>query len=369
MDKFEKALAQLREDSERFKSAANSQLQVWLREKPSIQPLLLSCQPADLEDWPDYNTKETHFDTQKMFISGLKGMLSAAAGGMQAVPSMRANMGCGIFASLFPGLRQELFDDKMPWVQNHLSKQVIAKIETTDLRIGDEFAAGLAHMEHMAEMLRDTGCLVFPMDVQGPFDIAHLVYGDAIFYDLFDDPPFVHHLLELSCQAIFLGVAACLKIIPDSDHQIAHYNGLVMPRKMGGIKTSEDTSTLLSQEHISEFVVPYLRKVLSHFGGGYVHYCGKNHHLMQAVINEPLVYGINLGNPDMHDMVKVLMMCAQYDKIYYGSVPRHDDEPVGQYFKKLVDAARKNDKINLLLQYSCDITEKNSIIEEWNQSI
>jgi hypothetical protein len=347
MVNFEKGLELLKKDAERFSDAAASQLQVWRGEKPLAQPLLLSAETSETADWPDYNTKETHYDSQKMFVSGLKSMLAAAAGGMQAVPSMRANMGCGIFASLFPGIRQELFDDKMPWVQKHLSKEAITELRTADLTIGDEFAAGLAHMEYMADQLRNTGCLVFPMDVQGPFDIAHLVYGDAIFYDLFDDPQFVHHLLELSCQAIFLGVAACLNVMPDSHRQIAHYNGLVMPRQMGGIKTSEDTSTLLSQEHIAEYVTPYLRKVLNHFGGGYVHYCGRNTHLMQAVINEPLVYGLNLGNPDMHDMIAVLKMCADNDKIYYGPVPKPDDEPIGQYFRKLVDAAAKNDRIHL----------------------
>lgn len=30
--------------------------------------------------------------------------------------------------------------------------------------------------------------IYFP-DTEGPFDIAHSVYGDNIFYDIYDDPP------------------------------------------------------------------------------------------------------------------------------------------------------------------------------------
>jgi len=116
-----------------------------------------------------------------------------------------------------------------------------------DLNIGDEFKMGLEHMAYMAEQLEGTGCMVYPMDLQGPFDIAHLVYGDDIFYDLYDDPKFVHHLLDLSCHAIFRGMEECFKVIPNSDEMVAHYNELVMPRSIGGIKTSEDTSTLLSK--------------------------------------------------------------------------------------------------------------------------
>ena len=148
-------------------------------------------------------------------------------------------------------------------------------------------------MAFMAEKLDETGCMVYPMDLQGAFDTAHLVYGDEIFYDLYDDPDFVHHLLDLCCEAIVMGMEECFKVIPDSESKIAYYNNLVMPREIGGIKTSEDTSTLLSKEHIDEFVVPYLERILKHFGGGYVHYCGSNPYLFEAVMANPYVKGIN----------------------------------------------------------------------------
>ncbi|NMB98561.1 MAG: hypothetical protein GYA02_18465 [Clostridiaceae bacterium] len=351
-----------------FDMASEKQLSLWNDEFPEDkpQPLLLHCNldSEENEFYPSYNYKEIHYDKEKMFISGLKGAMTAAYGGCEAVPSVRANMGCGIFPTLF-GIKQELFEDKMPWVQEHLSKDVLAKMGPEDLKIGDEFKAGLEHMSYMAERLEGTGCMVYPMDLQGVFDTAHIVYGDQIFYDLYDDPEFIHHLLNLSCNALIMGMEVCFKVLPDSEKRIAHYNSLVIPREKGGIKISEDTSTLLSKEHIEEFVAPYTHKLLAYFGGGYVHYCGKNPHLFESVMAEPLAYGLNLGNTDMHDMEYILKRCAQSGKIYYGGINKQESESLYDYFKKYLSASTSGSKKYLLLQYSCSKQDREQVIDEW----
>ncbi|NSW89579.1 MAG: hypothetical protein HPY74_02665 [Firmicutes bacterium] len=359
----------LKQNKETFDKAAEIQLALWNGEKTERQPLLLQCLLDDEESnaLPYFNLKEIHYDKDKMLLNGLRDTLTVLYGGREAVPSVRANMGCGIFPSLF-GVKQELFEDKMPWVQEHIPKNVLIKMGPEDLKLGDEFKAGLSHMSYMAEHLEDTGCLVFPMDLQGVFDTAHIVYGDQIFYDLYDDPEFVHHLLDLSCHAIILGMEECLKIIPDANIKVAHYNSLVMPRSKGGIKLSEDTSTLLSKEHIEEFVSPYMHRILKHFGGGYIHYCGKNPHLFEAVMSESLAYGINFGNPEMHHMETVLNRCAEEGKIYYGYIPKDENEPLDVYFRKYVQASHKNGRKHLLLQYSCKKEDRNMVLDAWERA-
>ena len=95
------------------------------------------------------------------------------------------------------------------------------------------------------------------------FDTAHIVYGDRIFYDIYDDPGFIHHLLELAAWRYLPAWRSASKVIPGSDKWVAHYNSLVIPRSRGGIKISEDTSTLLSKSQIEEFVAPYMKKSLN----------------------------------------------------------------------------------------------------------
>lgn len=369
MDKtIQKAVDFLKERKDIFEQGAKRQMDLWNGKKPDRQPLLLSCSldPDEDQSIPSYNTMLTHYDSEKMFISGLKEMLKTAYGGADGVPSIRANMGCGIFPTLF-GIKQQLFEDKMPWVKDYISKEELLKMGPEDLKMGDEFKAGIEHMVYMAEWLEDTGCLVYPMDLQGPFDIAHIVYGDTIFYDLYDDPKFIHHLLELCCEAIKIGIEECFRVIPNSDNMIAHYNNLVLPRSVGGLKISEDTSTLLSKEQIEEFVAPYTNKILSYFGGGYIHYCGKNDHLYNEVMNNDLVHGINFGNPEKHDMVQVLNDCAGKGKIYYGGIPNDEGLPIEEYFKKYLKVSRSGDRSMLLLRYSCKKDDRNKVMDVWNR--
>jgi hypothetical protein len=365
-----RALDYLAERKENSLSACTKQLSYWKQDfdysRP--KPLLLNCTPEkEIDDLiTSFNYKQIHYNSEKMLINGLKQALGAVSGEKEAVPSIRANMGCGIFPTLF-GISQNLYEDKMPWVKEHLTKDVLAKKEPYHLKIGKEFEAGLSHMSYISEKVSGTGCLVYPMDLQGAFDTAHIVFGDQIFYELFDDPGFVHHLLELSCEAIFMGMRACLEIIPDSDKMVAHYNNLVIPSEMGGIKISEDTSTLLSKDQIDEFVSPYMKKILEYFNGGYIHYCGKNPHLFEACMNEPKAYGFNLGNTDMHDMEKVLNRCAREGKIYYGSIEKSPEESLEDYFTKYLKASECNKKCYLLMQYTCDPYEKDEVINTWNK--
>jgi hypothetical protein len=227
----------------------------------------------------------------------------------------------------------------MPWITKHLDRETLQKLKPSDIKLTDEFKLGLEHMAYQAEKIQGTGAYVFPMDLQDAIDVAHLVYGDSFFYDLYDDPPFINHLLDLSCIAIEKGMAECLKIIPGSDKVVTHYNHLAMPRSGGGMKFSEDTSTLLSPDHIDEFTIPSLKRQLEFTGGGYVHYCGHHVHLLDALLEIDKVRGLNFGNPEKYDMEEVLRRVAKAGKVYYGGIPRKNDENYKTYFSRLCTAA------------------------------
>jgi len=345
---------------------------VWERRRPAKHPLLLSMglTEAQAARFPVFTPSEVHFDADKMLLSGMRSMVCAVNGGMEAVPSIRANMGCGIFASLFPGIVPMLFeDDKMPWVTTHLTKDTIAALREKHIVITDEFRTALDHMANEAAKIDGTGAFVFPLDLQGPFDLAHIVYGDPFFYDLYDEPELMHHLLDLCCYAIELGVDECLKIMPRSSEYIAHYNGLVMPRALGGFKISEDTSTLVGAEHIDEFVMPYTSRVLSHTKGGYIHYCGRNDHLLAQVLAHPLAYGLNFGNPDMHDMDEILRMTAAAGKIFYGTSVKQATETEEAYFTRCLRAATVDGICHLLLEYHGGApARQNEVQTAWNRA-
>lgn len=367
-DLIKSALDELRAAALPIEAARRNQLRVWRGQTVDRQPLLLHCSLPEEEAaaWPCVGYRSIYTDARSNMLSQLPAMLTAVRGGLEAVPSSRANMGCGIYAALF-GLTQTLFDDKMPWLTEHLPKEALRDMTACDLVPSAEFRKGLEHMAFLGEAFEGTGARVYPMDLQGPVDLAHLVYGDAFFYELYDDPGFIGHLLELCAQALVIGSNLCLAAIPGAHDAVAHYNEVVLPRSRGGIKTSEDTSTLLSGEHVRDFAMPATARVLRECGGGYVHYCGHNDHLLSAVLSEEMALGLNFGNPEMHDMEDVLRRCAAVGKVFYGTIPR-GGEPWPSYFTRLLKASRNGGRKYLLLSVTCAPGELQAVTDAWEKA-
>ena len=375
LDGIKKAADCIRANDSYIKKAVDLQSSIWKKEKTNMPPLALSCPLTEEQnEWlPYYNAKEIHFDSEKMFIYGLREVLTAINGNYGSVPSMRANMGCGIISSLF-GIRQRLFEDKMPWLIDHAKKEDIK--DKYDFKIGDseEFSAAMEHMEYMTEILRDNGLagkvFVYPLDLQGAVDTAHLIYGDTIFYDFYDDPDFIHHLLKVSCESVDFAMRECFKRIDGSGEFVAHYNWLIMPEETGGLKISEDTTTLLSPALIDEFARPYLQRILARFGGGYVHYCGKNDYLLDVVFDEPLARAVNFGNPEKHDMTKVLKRCRENKKIYVGIITRKVGESLFDYFLRILEPSydKNTGCFYIIPQYVCAVNEREAVIGEFERA-
>ena len=368
---YEELYTLILDNSSNYIPAVDAQIAVWEDRIPSRQPLLLwTSPPKHLENYfPNYNYGEIHENKAKMLIKEMTTALCVALAGAEAVPAVRANVGCSIFPSLFPGIVPMIFyDDRMPWVKEHLDRETIRNLKESDIVLTDEFKLCLEHMVYLEEHIKGSGAYLYPPDVQSPFDIAHMVYGDSIFYDIYDDPDLIHHLLDLSSYAIELGISEYSKILPEYDEFVPHYSDLVIPRSRGGVKISEDTSTLLSSSQIDEFVTPYLNRVLNFTGGGYVHYCGVNPYLLDAVFNTDKAYGYNFGNPEKHDMDEILKRGSQLGKIYYGQPPQHENESLVEYFRRVRRAATTDGKCRLLMQFYTSFDEKNAVLDAWSQA-
>ena len=362
---IEDMLQRLAARKDQYDRAVRLQRKVLMGEETETQPLLLSAE-LDLSDYPAFTPKQTHYDPEKMLCQELRSALCAAEGGREAVPSVRANMGCGIVLALF-GLKQELFDDKMPWLQEHLPHERIEEMRPSDLEITPEFQMAMDHMEYMADRLSGTGVRVYPLDIQGAVDTAHLLMGDDMFYELYDDEEYMDHALSLCEAAIRMAMDECLKRMPGSDKEVCHYSAFCIPREIGAIKMSEDTTTLIRGEHIRRFAAPAAHRLLEAYGGGYVHYCGRNDHLLEALLNEPLCLGINYGNPDKHDVGEVLRAMAQANKVYMGpcSVKKEIAQP---YFRSVLRDSWYENKNWLLLQYSCPPSQVEAVSGLWDSA-
>ena len=349
-------LPMLRERAAKHEASAQKQLRQWKGEPGVCSLLLRVTDLPEAEKLPVYNLEEIHYDPEKMFVTQLHYALSSALADGDAVPSVRANVGVGALCTLLGGLKQTFFPDKMPWLLSHVPEDELRELTVSSIEESEEFKAGLEQMRYMKEMLQGTGIQLYPMDLQGPIDMAHLFMGNEFFYALYDDPELVHHALELSVACEIYGMEKCFEIIRPKDY-VCHYNGLVLPAQTP-LKVSEDTSTLLCRDHLHEFMKPYTEKLLRHFGGGYIHYCGDNAHLLELAPHLTNSIGLNFGNPERHDPKSVLETLRSLGKCYYGS------------FTDLTAAEQislsrsENNVFNTFREISCTRAEQAAVIEE-----
>jgi hypothetical protein len=329
-------------DGDRIAHAKKRQAAVWRHERPDKWPATIGgTLSSEQEKIPDPNYREAFYDSDLMLCGQMRGACSVANSDSDAVPSIRANMGTATILSCL-GLEQEVFEDKMPWLARHLTKDEISRLEPDDIKIQGAFELGMRHMRRFREIMGEN-IAIYCMDTQGPFDLAHLMIGDEIFYLLYDDPPFVHHMMNF-CVELGIRTHEWMKeLAREPLGRISHGNALYAENM--GVRICEDTSAIVGEETIREFIVPYTQKLAAHFGGAWVHYCGRSDHLTQAICEIPEIRGINFGlmpeGKQDHDWEEDMARMEKYGKIYFGSWPKYRKESGREYLKRMYSGSSK----------------------------
>jgi uroporphyrinogen-III decarboxylase len=219
-------------------------------------------------------------------------------------------------------------------VTRPLSKAQLAALEPEALDWGSSLAPTLCRF--LAHFRQELGgrLEVYLPDTQGPFDLAHLARGHDLLIDLVDDPPFVHHLMELATHVYIEGTRQ-LKQAAGEPLDGGHHGGnLYMVG--AGVRVCDDSGTLLSPRLHEQFVLPYQQRALEACGGGWVHWCGGDFHLVPAYLSLPAVKGINLGQPDRYDLPAVFQAVLEVGKLYYGPLPRGPQEDLSRFFTRVL---------------------------------
>lgn len=323
-------------DEERQERAKERQAAFWRRQTPEQRPIMASAElTPEQEAIPYPNFEEAFWDGDLMLCGQVRTACSVVNSGSEAVPSIRANMGTGVMLSCF-GLKQDVFPDKMPWLREHLDKARISRLTPEDIKPQNDFELGMRHMRRFKELMGDS-VAIYCMDTQGPLDLAHLLIGDDIFMEMHDDPPFVHHLMEL-CLQLGIKTHEWMKELAGEPRDRIYHGGQIYAENMG-IRICEDTTAIIGPDHIHEFAMPYSRRLAQHFGGAWIHYCGRNDHLTDAILEIPEVRGINFGHipghEDDHDFEDSMTRCEKAGKAYFGSWPRLTGEGGEDYLRRL----------------------------------
>ena len=226
-------------------------------------------------------------------------------------PAIRANYGTGILSSLFGA---EIFEmpahlNTLPTTKAFNDTEVIRRLVDKgmpDLENGfgaRVFACGKLYrevMEHYPKIAKYVS--VYHPDLQGPLDICELLWGCDMFIAMYEEPELVHAMLSLLTDTYIAFMEKWFHLFPCDAEMNMHWAIL---RHRGRIALRDDSAMNLSPDLYREFAAPYDGRLLAHFGGGAVHFCGRGDHYIDTLCSMPYLYGVNMSQPHLNDMEKI----------------------------------------------------------------
>lgn len=263
-------------------------------------------------DYPSYPIQEQHEDFEKMMCMELNQVVQGILNRDDRVYSIRANYGVGTLPSLFGATSSFVDPYQMPWCNHLETKEEVQNLiqkGVPDLNTG--FGSRVIETYNFyREMLKgyplaEKFIRCYHPDLQGTFDVAHMLIGPEIFYELYDDPEYLKQLLALISDTYIQYMKKVKTYINDeTDGFCYHWNNLFP----GKIVLRDDSSVCLSLEMFQEFVLPYNNKILEAFGRGSIHYCGAKQTWLEEMLQKTKgLAGINFGRvPNLQYGVELL---------------------------------------------------------------
>jgi hypothetical protein len=155
--------------------------------------------------------------------------------------------------------------------------------------------------------------------------------------DMIDDETFFHRLMDL-VTCVYVALTTRLKRELGEPLDSGWHGALYMAA--GGARVVDDVSIMLSPQQYRDHVLPYVRRCLEPFGGGWVHSCGDISHQLDAYLDAPEITGINFGEPEYYDFRSLLPRFAAAGKFCYGGPVREPGESLADYLGRTADCLR-----------------------------
>jgi hypothetical protein len=275
--------------------------------------------PVQDTDWPSFPYNDAFHDAEKMLLNELGRVYKHVQLRDWAALSIRADLGTVILPSVF-GCPWKLTENSMPWADHLASEKEIDALISKGIpdsmnglgircfEISDAYRKILAPYENLSRYVR-----IFHPDLQGPFDVAHLLWGTGIYFALFDCPEKVHALMRLVTDAYVRFMDAWLENFPDSGRMGVHWNYYMN----GKIYIRNDSAILLSPQQYDEFARPYDEELMRRYGGN-IHFCGKGDAHISSMSSIEGLCGINHGQPELNDLPFAIGQCAKHHVVIHG---------------------------------------------------
>lgn len=223
--------------------------------------------------------------------------------GDDTLPSIRVEFGTAQIAAAF-GCEVREMPRSLPACGSHILKEAgdIWNMKLPTLKDGlvpllDKYTE--YYQEHMSP-----GMVIQHPDVQSSFNSAHLIRGNDILYDFYDDPGALRQLLKMVTDYMILFTEHTKSAI-SKDKEWFHDSGGFWK---GGARISNCTLQIVSPELYEEFIMPEDIRYLKAIGGGAIHYCGSHPGVLEEMYRIPEAHMLQIDS-EYHDMIEVCDKC------------------------------------------------------------
>ena len=149
-------------------------------------------------------------------------------------------------------------------------------------------------------------------------------------------------LMEISLNMYLRATKECKALLKEDVNSMVHGHGteqgVFFPHC--GVRVSEDTAVLLSPEMIGDLIIPFIRRSVEPFGGGFLHYCGHHPTIFSQFSALSEIKAIDLGNPEKYDIRWILERCAETNTVLYSRVAEESGESWKKYIERIGSLVR-----------------------------
>lgn len=311
----------------------------WKGQGPSL--IFVPTGQTPLYDVEGYH--ERFYDPEKMWESEMERARPVLDWPTDGIATVRPNLGV-IFIPALAGQDFEIRPGHMPWPGKPLEPEKIRTIRNIDvkqtevMRLAEEF-----YRIHFTRAGPEV--IAYQPDTQGIFDVAHLIYGKEIFYDVMYEQKqaWIDELLDISMDLIVRAAVHIKKLIGEQMHTMTHGHGTAQGVYFPdvGLRISEDAPIMLSPQLIDRFVIPPIERCAEKFGGIFMHYCGRHEYLFERLCRCEGVRALDLGNPELYDIRRIFEICAETNTVLYSRVAAGPQENWRQYVFRLGKLVRQ----------------------------
>lgn len=292
-----------------------------LHETPATaRPLVV----VNIEDGTFADWKARVNDPEAMLRGELENVRNHLMIGDDWLPMVRVQFGTGQVAAAF-GAEIAVNDHSLPAALTHPLNDIHDAFKWSKPPIPSGWYGRVKEYTDYFKANLPEGVAIQHPDIQGPFNTAHLIRGDDLFTDFYDNPEGVGRLLDLVTDYMVDLVPWLKAMLGEGGGWFRDWGGLWK----GTARISNCSMQMISPEFYMEHVLPRDTRLFKAIGGGRIHYCGRTREVFKRFLGLEGVSGLDYD----HRFQDLFELC---DLAPERAILMQQAAPDGEIWKKLM---------------------------------